>query len=200
MQEEQQSGRPGICCGPQGGPAEAEGQEQGATHWPQPLPAVASGRSCHEPRMPRRLGRPGTHSPMAALAAGRHLSSQPSRRQPQHMRQASCWSEQCDQDLHAHEGLGRGWSGALSVCQTQGDPLAGLGWILCVPPPHEGPWGGSRQLDASWKEGLKIALLPAPASLPAVSGQVTGEVIWPPADTHVQRRAWKNRSFLSASP
>lgn len=39
MQEEQQSGRPGICCGPQGGPAEAEGQEQGAAHWPQPLPA-----------------------------------------------------------------------------------------------------------------------------------------------------------------
>lgn len=86
------------------------------------------------------------------------------------------------------------------MCRTQGDPLAGLGWILCVPPPHKGPWGGSRQLDASWKEGLKIALLPAPASLPAVSGQVTGEVIWPPADTHVQKRAWKNRSFLSASP
>lgn len=87
------------------------------------------------------------------------------------------------------------------MCRTQGDPLAGLGWILCVPPPRRGPWGGSRQLDASWKEGLKIALLPAPAGLPAVSRRVTWRgYLAPGRHTCSETGAWKNRSFLSASP
>lgn len=64
---------------------------------------------------------------------------------------------------------------------------------------HTGPMGRKQTAGCILEEGLKIALLPAPASLPAVSGQVTGEVIWPPADT-CPETGLENRSFLSASP
>ena len=115
------------------------------------------------------------------------------------------------QDLHGHWGLGE-WVGgswdihqnlvrAHCVCRTQGEPLTGPGWVLRAPPPHGAPQGEKRLLDASWKEGLKIALLPAPARLPAASGQVTWRgYLAPSKRTCPETGAWKNRCFLTASP
>lgn len=72
-----------------------------------------------------------------------------------------------------------------------------------MPHPHTGggPQGEKRLLDASWKEGLKIALLPAPACLPAASGPVTWRgYLAPSKHTCPETGAWKNRCFLPASP
>lgn len=72
VQEEQWAGRAGVRCGPQGGPAEAEGQEQGAACWPQPLQAegARSGGTHPEEAVPSQ-GHQGAWGSPARTAGGR---------------------------------------------------------------------------------------------------------------------------------
>lgn len=176
VQEKQRSGRAGVCHGPQGGPAEAESEEQGAACRPQPLQAEG--------------GRPrGTH-PEEAVQSQEH---QGAGGRPAHAA-GWRWRQQGDAQVPSPVGGGPGTRGRQvgprAAAGTAGprrpsEPGGGL-WSVgdpgtASPPGQPGgrrpcpaaPCGATRttgKKEASGyipERGLKIAPLPAGGGFPA---------------------------------
>lgn len=146
MQEKQRSGRAGVRRGPQGGPAEAEGQEQGAACWPQPLQAEG--------------GRPrGTH-PEEAVESQEHQGAwgRPARAAGRQCRR------QGDAQVPGPVGSGCGTRGRQVVRLSAAPGTAGPGhgsWS--VGDPGRAPRRGSR--------GGRPCPEPSPAALCGAPGK-----------------------------